>query len=365
MKPATKKQGVTTGPWVEIDLGALCANYAMIRDLAPGAETAAVVKCNGYGLGAAVISRALAERENCQTFFVAYPEEGAALRRELQDITPAPAIYVFNGPSFDNFALFESANLIPVLNSFEQAKIWANVKPDAPAALHIDTGMNRLGAPVCELDDIEALKSLRIDTIMSHLACASDPAHPKNMAQRKLFDELAIKFPDARRSVSASGGALMDSRYHYDLLRVGIALYGASPFDEDDERIKPVAALRAPVLQIRTAAAGETVGYGATHTIESPARLAAVALGYGDGLPRAAAERGYAVINGEPAPIAGRISMDLITLDVSGVKTPVKPGEIAEFFGPALPIHEAATNSNTIAYELLTGLGGRVDRRYL
>ena len=144
----TKK---TAGPWVEVDLRALCANYALLRKYSPDAETAAVVKCDGYGLGADRVAYALTTHENCQTFFVAYPEEGAALRSKLKSITPAPTIYVFNGPLPETMALFESANLIPVLNNLEQAQKWAERKPLAPAALHIDTGMNRLGAPASEL----------------------------------------------------------------------------------------------------------------------------------------------------------------------------------------------------------------------
>lgn len=354
-----------TGPWVDIDLGAVCANYAMLRDIAPGAETAAVVKCDGYGLGAAAVASALATRENCRSFFVAYPEEGAALRAVLKNIRPAPEIYVFNGPLPETMALFEEANLIPVLNSLEQAREWADRKPNAPAALHIDTGMNRLGALPADLGDIAALNSLRIETVMSHLACASEPAHPKNNAQRKLFTELSQRFPGARRSLAASGGAMMDERYHFDLTRVGIALYGGSPFDVADERIAPVVALKAPVVQIRLAAPGETVGYGATHEVTKPARLATVALGYGDGFPRAASARAWAFINGARAQIAGRVSMDFITLDITNCMTPIKTGDIAEFYGPNLPIHEAAAACVTMSYELLTGLGGRVDRRYL
>ncbi len=357
----------TAGPWVEIDLAALCANYAMLRDTAPGAETAAVVKCDGYGLGAGAVAAALAARENCRSFFVAYPEEGAALRAVLKNISPAPAIYVFNGPLPETMALFEEGNLIPVINNLEQARKWAERKPDAPAALHIDTGMNRLGAPPVELGDIAALKSLRIETVMSHLACANDPAHPKNNAQRKMFEELSQQFPGARRSLAASGGVMTDESCHFDLTRVGIALYGGSPFDAADDRIAPVAALKAPVVQIRQAAPGETVGYGAAHVVAEQTRLATVALGYGDGFPRAASGRGRgrAIINGEQASIVGRISMDLITLDITNSKRPVKTGDIAEFFGPNLAIHEAAAACGTISYELLTGLGGRVDRRYL
>lgn len=365
MAPTYATAEKTAGPWVEIDLDALAINYSMVRHAASGADVAAVVKCDAYGLGMAAVAARLAERENCRIFFVAYPEEGALLREILKAIRPAPNIYVFNGPLPETMALFEHANLIPVLNSLEQAEKWAARKFGAPAALHIDTGMNRLGAPLCELGAIAALKGLNITLAMSHLACASDPANPKNQQQRALFIEASAMFPDARKSLSASGGALMDKSYHFDLIRTGIALYGGSPFDEDTPLIKPVAALKAPVVQIRAVKPGDTVGYGATHHVTAPSLLATVALGYGDGFPRAASGKAQAVINGERAPIAGRISMDLITIDVSALKTPPKTGNIAEFFGVNLPIHEAATACGTMCYELLTGLGGRVDRRYV
>jgi len=355
----TKK---TAGPWVDINLAALCANYAFIRDQASGATTAAVVKCDAYGLGLEAVAHALAIRENCQRFFVAYPEEGVALRDSLG--ASAPEIFVFNGPLPETMPLFEQARLTPVLNSLDQASAWAQRMPDAAAAVHIDTGMNRLGASMSELDAITALKDLNIRLVMSHLACASEPTHPKNQAQRACFVDLAGKFPDAALSLSASGGALMGKDYHFDLLRPGIALYGGSPFDQDEPRLKPVATLRAPVVQRREAEPGETVGYGAAHHISKKAQLATVALGYGDGFPRAGAGHALAFIGDIRAPIAGRISMDLISLDVTSAKKPIKTGDIATFFGEGIGLFEAAQACRTIPYELLTGLGPRVDRRY-
>ena len=352
-------------PWVDIDLDALCVNYALIRQAAPKAETAAVVKCDGYGLGAAKIAQTLAAREGCRTFFVTYPQEGAALRDALRKTAPGAMIYIFNGPSPGTLPIFESASLIPVLNSLDEARLWTSRYPDACAALHIDTGMNRLGAPAGSVDEIAAIKGLRVEMVMSHLACVSEPAHPKNAEQRNRFMTLAAHFPGGRKSLSASGGALMDESFHFDLVRPGVALYGGSPFDADEPRLKPVAALRAPVLQIRNAKLGETVGYGATGKIDKPVRLATIALGYGDGFPRAGSNSASAYIGGVQAPILGRVSMDLIVLDVTEAPEPVRPGDIAEFFGPNLPIHKAAQDCRTISYELLTGLGGRVDRRYL
>ncbi|MEO1240455.1 MAG: alanine racemase [Pseudomonadota bacterium] len=363
MSGAYQTDTKTAGPWVDIDLAALCANYAMIRDQAPDAQTAAVVKCDAYGLGLDAIARTLAEREKCDRFFVAYPEEGAALRKILND--SAPEIYVFNGPLPQTMALFEASRLTPVLNSLEQAEKWSTRQPGAPAALHIDTGMNRLGAPLNEVSTIATLKGLSIDLVMSHLACASMPTDPKNKQQRDMFVGAAARFPGARLSLSASGGALISKDFHFDLIRPGIALYGGSPFDVDEPRLKPVASLRAPVVQLRQAAAGETVGYSATHHIDKPARLATVALGYGDGFPRAGSGRAEALLDNARAPVAGRISMDLTSLDVTNVKNPINTGDIATFFGDGVTLFEAAEACGTIPYELLTGLGGRVDRRYL
>ncbi len=354
----------TSGPWVDINLGAVAANYATLCAAAPDAEMAAVVKCNAYGLGLAAVATKLAGL-NCKTFFVAYPEEGADLRTVLQSLNADATIYVFNGPLPHTMPLFQSAKLKPVLNSLEQATQWTTHCDGAPVALHIDTGMNRLGAPLSEVDAIASLGGLNIDLVMSHLACASDPAHPKNEEQRILFANVAKDFPHARASLSASGGALMDARFHFDLIRPGIALYGGSPFDVDERRLKPVAALRAPVVQLRDIAPGETVGYNASFKATAPTRLATVALGYGDGMPTSGSGRVQAMIAGAHARVAGRISMDLISLDITNCKNPIKTGDIATFFGEEVSLFETAKSCNTNAYELLTGLGGRVDRRYL
>jgi alanine racemase len=358
-----KTTAMQQGPWVEIDLAALCANYAMIARAAPGAEVAPAVKCDAYGLGMGPVARALAERERCRSFFVVYPEEGASLRAALNDA--APAIYCFAGPTTETLPLFEQTRMTAVINSLEQAQLWASAMRGAGAAVHIDTGMNRLGADAGSLAAIAAVKGLNVTLTMSHLACASEPAHPKNKIQREKFLEAAAHFPGARLSLAASAGALMGKDYQFDMVRPGIALYGGSPFDDDDLAIQPVAALRAPILQVRDLPAGETVGYGATFIATVQTRIATVALGYGDGYPRTGEARGAAVINGERAPVVGRISMDFVTLDVTVLKNPPKQGDIAEFFGPGLRLHEAAAACGRVSYDLLTGLGGRVDRRYV
>lgn len=351
------------GPHVEISLEALGANYAMLHDCAPGVPLAPAVKCDAYGLGAGPISRALRDRKRASSFFVVYAEEGKALRDALGE--GETAIYCFAGPSQETLPLFEAAKLTPVLNSLEQARAWAARCPHVPAALHVDTGMNRLGAPASSLADIAYLAGLDIALVMSHLACSSTPAHAKNAEQRARFIEAAQHFPGAKLSLAASAGALMGRDYHFDLIRPGVALYGGSPFGEDDARIAQVATLRAPVLQIRDLSPGESVGYDATFVAARPSRIATVGIGYGDGYPRAASGRGAGLIAGVRAPVVGRVSMDFVTLDVTDLKAGVEVNDMVEFFGPGLRLFEAAAAADRIPYDLLTGLGARVDRRYV
>ncbi len=354
---------IAQGPRVDIDLGALAANFAMLAETAPGVPLAPAVKCNAYGLGAGPIARALRDRAGARAFFVVYPEEGAALRESLNDAETA--IYCFGGPSEETLPLFESAKLTPVLNTLDQARLWAARHPGAASALHVDTGFNRLGAPSSALADIAAVKGLAVTLVMSHLACAATPDHKMNGEQRARFIEAAQHFPGAQLSLAASGGALMGKAYHFDLIRPGIALYGGTPFAQDDARIKTVAAFRAPVLQIRHLAPGETVGYDAAFTADRPTRIATVGAGYGDGYPRAGTGRGAAIIHDERVRIIGKVSMDFITLDVTDMKKPAEPGDIVEFFGPALRLFEAAAAADRTAYDFLTGLGARAHRRYL
>lgn len=347
-------------PVVEIDLDALAVNYRTLRTLAKSAETAGVVKCDAYGLGAAEVGRRLAA-EDCRSFFVAYPHEGAALRRALG--SAAATIHVFNGPDAASLPHFASEALTPILNTLEQARLWADAGKGAPAALHIDTGMNRLGLPQTDVGAVATIGGLNVSLVMSHLACASDPAHPDNVRQYTTFQSVAARFPGARRSLAASGGALIGPDYHFDLIRPGAALYGVSPFDAPDARLRPVARMTAPVVQIRAARKGEHIGYGGAATLTRDSRLATVSLGYGDGVHRSASPGGEAVLGGARCRIMGRVSMDLIVLDATDA-TDVRVGDRAEFFGPALPIEEAAASWGTIGYELLTSLGPRVLRRY-
>lgn len=357
---------------LDIDLAAICENYRRLGAANPGAEAAAVVKCDAYGLGVGAVSTALFQAVGCRAFFVAYAEEGVILRRVLG---PDAAINVFNGPFAGAVEIFRDNNLTPALNSFEQAALWAAEMPGADCILHVDTGMHRLGLDEADAARSASNRALNITMVMSHLACASEPSNPMNEAQHRAFSRIAALFPGARKSLASSGGALLSPDFAFDQVRIGVGLYGVNPLDAGANPLRPAATLTAPVVNAHEAKAGQSVGYGATHRFSRDTRLATVLLGYGDGYPRAASNRGAAFLGGALCPIVGRVSMDLIVLDVSALETPPAVGDRAEFFGPNLPIETAAEACGTIGYELLTGigglarprpgLGGRVLRRYV
>ncbi|MGE0181766.1 MAG: alanine racemase [Parvularculaceae bacterium] len=359
-------------PLLEIDLAALCRNYRRLAAATPSAEAAGVVKSDAYGLGAAAVARALHRREGCRTFFVAYSEEGAAVREAVGDDAD---IFVFNGPHEPYLDVYRRYRLTPIISTIDQARLWTTTMAGAPVAVHFDTGMRRLGMPPYEIESLANTAGLKISLVMSHLACASDPNHPMNARQRDEFIAIAARFPDARKSLSSSGGALINETFGFDMTRLGVGIYGVNPFDAGATAVEPVARLTAPVLQVRTINAGDAVGYGASFTAQRKSILATISLGYGDGYPRAGSNRAAAWLAETRCPIAGRVSMDLIVLDVTDAPQQPQIGDRAEFFGPNHAIEEAATACGTIGYELLTGIGGlarpriglgaRVERRYL
>lgn len=339
-----------------IDLGAIAANWRALATRASGAEAAAVVKADGYGLGAARVAPVLAAA-GARTFFVAQPGEGAALRAALG---PEPAIYILGGFPLgggDEAALYAARDLRPVLNAPEQVAAWRAVHDGRPAALQLDTGMNRLGLEERELAAIELPAGL--DLVISHLACADDPRDPSNAAQLAAFRRMTAGL-GLPRSLAQTGGILLGRDYHFDLVRPGIGLYGGLPF----EQARPVVALEVPVIQVREVAPGEAVGYGATWRAGRPARIATLSAGYADGLIRCMGNRATAWIDGVPCPFAGRVSMDLIGLDVTDAPE-AQPGGMAELLGPNQTVDELAAAAETIGYEVLTALGERYDRRYL
>ncbi|HUU26053.1 MAG TPA: alanine racemase [Methyloceanibacter sp.] len=360
-----------------IDLDALAANYRQLRDLAAPAECAAVVKADAYGLGMGHAAPAL-WRSGCQTFFVATLTEAADLRALL----PEAVIYVFNGLLPGTADRFHTFALRPVLNSADEIKEWAGycagVGEKLPCAVHLDSGMNRLGLSPAELDTVaqalELWSALSLTLVMSHLACADDAAHAKNAAQLNLFDTLRARLPEAMTSLANSAGILLGPDFAYDLVRPGIALYGGHPQRRGKNPFHPVVHLKGRILQVREAAAGETVGYGATRTLTRPSRVAVVSAGYADGLFRALStkdgENGLDVYLGPHAvPILGRISMDLITIDVTDVpdvpEALSRRGAWVELLGPNVSAHQLAAHAGTIDYEVLTSLGQRAARRYI
>lgn len=335
-----------------LDLDAIAANWARMDRLGP-AETGAAVKADAYGLGAGPVARRLAAA-GARSFFVALAEEGAAIRQALG---AGPRIFVLSGHMAGDAQTIRNLDLIPVLNSAEQLVRHLEALRDHPFALQLDTGMNRLGMEPDEWAAVrEAALRARPALILSHLACADEPAHPMNARQHAAFLAMT-EGTGAPRSLAATGGALLGPEWQFDLIRPGIGLYGGLPL----ENARPVVRLELPVIQTRLVAPGESVGYSATWTAAQPTRVATVAAGYADGILRSLSGRGTLWSGSTPCPILGRVSMDLIGVDVSAL--PGTPDWL-ELLGPAQGIDALAQAAGTISYELLTGLGARYRRRY-
>ena len=349
-----------------IDLDALAHNRAVIADAAPGAEVAAVIKADGYGLGAGVIARRL-HTEGTRSFFVARLSEGEALRTELP-IHDAD-ILVLDGLAAGTGPRFAAARLRPVISSLPQAHA-ALARQAAgglgPVALQVDTGMNRQGL---ELDEARALtdaplrgRRLDVDLLLSHLGSATDPAEGRNPAQLARFREARALFPEARASLAASAGAFLGAGYHYDMVRAGISLFGGGPEERPDPRLRPVATLEAPILDIRMLEAGDRLGYGSTFTADRPMRIAIVAAGYADGLIRAAMGKAHAFAAGAPRRLLV-INMDLSAIEIGDAELSV--GDCVELLGPNAPLDNLATAAGTVAHEVLVRLSSRAERVYL
>lgn len=353
-----------------IDLGAIQRNYRRLTaELGPGVACAAVVKADAYGLGAARVAPALA-KAGARRFFVAELEEGVALRPLL----PEAEIFIFNGLQPGLEAECEAHRLTPVLNSLGELVLWtahARARGHAlPAAVHFDTGMSRLGLPPMEAETLIAepqrLLGLEPLLLMSHLACSDEPEHEANRRQLRLFQDWRRRMPAAPASFANSSGIFLGPDYHLDLVRPGAALYGINPVRNRSNPMDQVIVLEGKILQVRDVDRGTTVGYGAAHRVESRGRLATVAIGYADGYLRSASGRGLAYLGDQFVHVVGRVSMDLITIDVSEVAPErAQPGAWVELIGPRLPVDEVGLRAGTIGYEILTGLGRRCRRHYL
>jgi alanine racemase len=352
-----------------VRLGAVVSNYRVCQRLAGPAAVAGVVKADGYGLGAVEITKALAGA-GCDTFFVARLEEGIQLR----PLVPEARIFVLDGAMPDSVPALITHRLTPVLNSLAQIAGWNaaahETRTALEAAIHIDTGMNRLGLAGDELSLLAAdwnkrVEHLRPVLLMSHLACADDPKSKMNGVQLDRFQTALAMLPSLPASLASSGGVLLGKDYAFDLVRPGIGLYGGNVQNLPENPFAVAAVLTARVLQVRRVDSGGTVGYGATFRTKWPTVLATVALGYADGLMRAIGNQGHAAIAGRRVPVAGRVSMDLTTLDVTGIPPESFATESeAEFFGDTISLEEAAKAGNTAAYEILTSLTARVPRHY-
>ncbi|HZJ12746.1 MAG TPA: alanine racemase, partial [Methyloceanibacter sp.] len=352
-----RDEGPSETTILTIDLDSLIANYRHLRDLASPAECAAVVKADAYGLGMALAAPALS-RAGCKTFFVATLGEAKALRALLPDAV----IYVFAGLMPATAELYRAHDLRPVLNSADEIREWASYAASQgeklPCAVHIDSGMNRLGLSAEEVEQVtdarDLWQAMTLSLVMSHLACADEAQHPKSEAQRKIFDRLRARLPETLASLANSAGILLGRAYAYDLVRPGIALYGGKPSRHGENPFHPVVHLAGRILQVRNVAAGETVGYGATRTLNEASRVAIVSVGYADGFFRSLSTKDGAAglvvhLGAHAAPILGRVSMDLITIDVTGVPEEIAcRGAWVELIGPSVSAQDMAHHAGTI-----------------
>jgi alanine racemase len=360
--PATLAGAILT-----IDLDAVRANYRELRQRLGAVACAGVVKADAYGLGAAQVGRVLAE-EGCDTFFVAHVAEGLALRQALG---PAPRTYVLNGTPPGAEGAAAASGLITVVNSLEQLAAWRETAEalgrSLPAALQVDSGMSRLGMAPDEVEHLaahgELLEGVDVVLVMSHLACADEPEHPANAAQKEAFDLLRAQLPEAPASFANSSGIILGPDYHYDLARPGAALYGINPTPSRPNPMRPVVHLAAKVIQTRQLPASVGVGYGHSFRTQKPLRAATISLGYADGWHRRAAAGAY--FGEVRLPFIGRVSMDSIIIDISALpEGALSAGDLVEIIGPHQPVDVVAGHAGTIGYEVLTDLGRRFHRIY-
>jgi len=351
---------LTNAATLTIDLGAIARNWRALDGLSGAAETAAAVKADAYGLGLAPVAGAL-WRAGCRSFFVATLDEGIALRAAL----PEAAIYILNGVWGAAATGARAHRLIPCLNAPHHVAAW-RAAGGGPCALQLDSGMARLGVQPCDLgqlssDERETLADCVL--ILSHLACGDTPGHPQNAAQRATFEDslLALRpiLPNARASLAATGGTLLGAPFHLDMVRCGIGLYGGLPFAQAE----PVVTLIAPIIQIRTVPEGASVGYGATWAATRPSRIATIPVGYADGFHRTLSGNTDVRIDGRPAPVVGRVSMDLLTIDITDHPEVTETTPV-EIIGGDRSIDLLAADAETIGYEMLTALETRYERRY-
>ena len=378
MPPPSDPPPGHAGGVLRIDLDAIAANYRNLRARLAGATCGAVVKADGYGLGAAKVAKALAAA-GCRDFFVALIDEGV----EIRAVLPEADIYAFCGATPETVAALAEHRLIPALNDLGQIEAYsAYARTRAreagggegsgrlAALIHIDTGMTRLGLEASDVaalaDDPERLAGIEVKYVMSHLAAAEEPANPLNARQLAAFNDARAQFGNnAPASLANSSGIFLGPDYHFDLARPGAALYGIAPQAGIPNPMTQVVRLQGKILQVRDVDSPMTVGYGATHRVRAKGRIATVGVGYADGYFRALGNRGHAYIGETRVPVVGRVSMDLITLDVSKVPPDqAVPGGFVDLISDHHPVDALAEEAGTIGYEILTALGRRYHRIY-
>lgn len=348
-----------------INLKAVIENYRTINKHLKSGRSGAAVKANAYGLGAIEISRVLYQ-EGCRDFFVARLEEGVELAKNLPS---SAGIYVLEGvTSAAHARICQENNLIPVLNSLSHIKTYASVDGPLPCVLHFDTGMNRLGLTGTETDKIinapALLSALSIHAIMTHPVAADDRKDHFTATQFEKFAKIRAAFPHIPASFCNSAALFTHNDYHLDLARPGYALYGGNPFLNDTAPIKNVVHLDAPILQIQKVNKNQSIGYGRSYYAQNKCTIAAVGIGYADGLMRSLGNKGYVYVHGHKCAIRGRVSMDIITIDITDIDSPVFVGDKAEILGPNQNIDDLARHAGTIGYELLTTLGNSCKKCY-
>ena len=350
-----------------VNLDAIAANYHQLKDLHTKKNSAAVVKANAYGLGVEPVARRLA-KEGCETFFVATLSEAI----ELRGILPNVIIYVFHGIYAGEEPLFIEHNIRPVLNSMEQTARWKPVaasNPNAKAALHVDTGMCRLGLTPYEMSSItdgqKIITECNISLLMTHLACASDPSHPLNTQQLENFAEAKAVFSGIETSFANSSGLYLGDDYHEDLGRPGCSLYGITPRGVDNNPMQHVATLKAPIIQIRQISRDQTIGYGGTTRVSAGMKVAVISCGYADGLHRTASHQLSGFVSEYRAKILGRVSMDMTCYDVTHIPDATLAEEAAiTLISEKQTVDRVAQICHTIGYEVFTSLSARVERIY-
>ncbi|MEI3854600.1 MULTISPECIES: alanine racemase [unclassified Ensifer] len=355
--------------YLTIDLAAIARNYEKLAAEVAPARAAAVVKADAYGLGAIRVAAGLYEH-GCRHFFVAQFVEALRLQPSLAaDAT----VYVLNGLLPGNETACVEHGIVPVINSLEQLQRWNETAKalgrKLPAALQFDTGMSRLGIPPAERAAVASLLtasgSIDVQFIMSHLASADEAESEQNGSQLAEMNRITAEFPEFDLCFANSGGIFLGRPYHGVLARPGIALYGGAPIANQPNPMEPVLRLDVAVVQTRTVPAGARVGYSGTHVAAGETRLATIAVGYADGLPRSLSDRGAVYCDGIRLPIVGRVSMDSITIDISALpEACLHLGSLVEVLGPNQTLEDIARDAGTISYEILTGLGQRYERQY-